>query len=359
VGGTSSSDRVDVWLGLVDSSPQANPLSIYYYFGSGTGAVPSNTTDTVNHRVGGFGATSQWLALNQSLLPDTGYFNTTGHTGPYRIETIVLEESAGIGKTTTAYFDDISTPTLYKPDSAIATYYAVDGLNSTYVYRATSVPQGSFYISVPGGQSMLNITSPAGTIILASDFATQNVTGSLLITIPVATSLKYSAFGNWKFYTTSRNALTSLYATSAGYNSASSNFNTGMSVNVISQSKDSLGNPLSGSNVTLLFYSSNTQSFTGRTNSQGWFNKTSLVLPQSAGTTTLEARTISSSYIGLRTTQLMINSSFPWAIIVYTSIAGAGLAFFGLYLFRARKRKSMPPETQDILGARRKNSPGK
>jgi hypothetical protein len=341
--GTSSSDRVDVWLGLVDNSPQANPLSIYYYFNSGTGAVPSNTTDTVNYRISGFGTFFQWLSLNQSLVPDTGYFNTTGHVGPYRIETVVLEISAGIGKTTTANFDDVSIQTLYKPDSAIATYYAVDGLNSTYVYRANNLPQGSFYISVPGGQSVLNITSPPGTKVLASDYTMQTLGGSLLVTVPVSTSLKYQSFGTWRFFTTSQNALASLYATSTGSSSPSSSFNTGTTVNLISQSKDPLGNPLSGSNVTFLPYSSNTQAFTGKTNSQGWFNQTNIVLPSNPGTVTLEAITVSSSYIGLRTLQLTINSTIPWALIAYISIAAGAAIVFSRLLFMRRRRKTTVP----------------
>jgi hypothetical protein len=344
--GNTLSDKVDVWIGLVDSSLQANPLSIYYYFNSGTGAVPANTTDTTNHKLNGFGTVNQWLSLNQTLLSDTGYFNTTGHTGPYRIETVVLEESAGIGKTTTAYFDDISIPTVYKPDSAVPTFYAVDGKNSTYVYRANNIPQASFYISLPAGQSLLNITSPAATAVLASDFTTQNFAGSLVINIPIATSLKYSAFGNWKFYTTSQNALASLFAASTGSGSASSSFNTGTSVTLISRSKDPLGNPLSGANVSLLFYSSNTQAFTGTTNGQGWFNKTGVVLPGNAGITTLEARMVSSSYIGLRTIQLTVNNSFPWAIVAYIAIAGVALALFGLFLFRSRRKKQFPPSSQ-------------
>jgi hypothetical protein len=348
--GTSSSDRVDVWLGLVDSSPQANPLSIYYYFNSGTGVVPSNTTDTVNHRAGGFDTILQWLSLNQSLVADTGYFNTTGHVGPYRIETVVLEISAGISKTTTANFDDVSIQTLYKPDSAIATYYAVDGLNSTYVYRANNLPQGSFCLSVPGGQSVLNITSPAGTKVLSSDYTTQTLGGSLLITVPVSTSLKYQSFGTWRFFTTSQNALASLYATSTGSSSPSSSFNTGTTVNLISQSKDPLGNPLSGSNVTFLPYSSNTQAFTGKTNSQGWFNQTNIVLPPSPGTVTLEAITLSSSYIGLRTLPLTINSPIPWTLIAYISIAaGAAIVFSLLLIMKKRRKATVPTPSTSLL----------
>jgi hypothetical protein len=343
--GGSSSDKADLWLGLVDSSPKANPLSIYYYFKTGTGTLPSNNTDTVNHKAAGFGSFFQWLSLNQSLLPETGYFNLTGYTSPYRIEAIGLEVSAQTGSTTTLYFDDISIPAFYTPAPAVSTYYAADGLNSTYAYSATRVPQGSLSFSVPAGQSVLNITSPASTTLQANDYATQTITGTRLITIPISTSLKYSSFGNWRFYTTSQNALASVYATTTGSNNPTSNFNGASSVNFVSQSKDPLGNPLSNSSVTLLFYSSSTQAFTGRTNNQGWYNQTNVALPQNAGTNILEAITVSSSYIGLRTTQLTINSSFPWAIIAYASIIGAALVLFGLFYLRSRKKRQVQATT--------------
>jgi len=339
--GGSSSDKIDVWLGLVDSSPSANPLSIHYYFKTGTGLTPANTTDTLNHKAVGFGSFMQWLSLNQSLLAETRYFNLTGYTAPYRIEAVVLEVSAQIGSTTTAYFDDISIPAFYTPAPAVSTYYAADGINSTYAYGAARVPQGSFYFSIPTGQSVLNITSPAGTTLQASDYATQTVTGSRLVTIPISTSLKYSSLGDWRFYTTSQNALTSLYATATGSNNPTSNFNGGSSVNFVSQSKDPLGSPLSNSNVTFLFYSSSTQAFNGRTNNQGWYNQTNVALPQNAGTNILEAITVSSSYIGLRTTQLTINSSFPWAFIGYASIIGAALVLFGLFYLRSRRKRQV------------------
>src|SRR3989449_3451991 len=338
--GGSSSDRADVWLGLVDSSPQANPLAIYYYFKTGTGTLPSNTTDTVNHKVAGFGSFFQWLSLNQSLLPETGYFDVAGYTAPYRIETIGLETSAQTSSTTTAYFDDISTPAFYTPTPAVSTYYAADGINSTYAYSAARVPQGSFYLSVPAGQSVLNITSPANTILQASDYTTQTVAGTRLITVPISTSLKYASLGDWRFYATSQNALTSLYATATGSNNPTSNFNGGSSSNLVSQSKDPLGSPLSNSNVTFIFYSSSTQAFNGRTNNQGWYNQTNVALPQNAGTNILEAITVSSSYIGLRTAQLTINSAFPWAIIGYASIIGAALVLFCLFYLRSRRDRS-------------------
>jgi hypothetical protein len=356
--GGSISDKADVWLGLVDSSPQANPLSIYYYFKTGAGTLPSNTTDTVNHRVSGFGSFSQWLSLNQSLLPETGYFNLTGFTAPYRIEAVVLEASAQTSSTTTAYFDDISIPAFYSPSPAVSTFYAADGLNSTYVYRANSVPQGSFSFSVPAGQSVLNITSPAGTRLQSSDYTTQTIASALSITIPTSTSLNYASPGSWRFYTTSQNALATVYATATGSNNPASSFNGGTSVNFISHSKDPLGNPLSNSNVTFLFYSSSTQAFTGKTNSKGWYNQTNVVLPQNAGTNILEAITVSSSYIGLRTAQLMINNSFPLAIIAYASIIGAALVLFGLFYVRSRKKRQDQAATPTEPSIEKKNVPG-
>jgi hypothetical protein len=343
--GASSSDKVDLWLGLVDSSPQANPLSVYYYFKTGTSSVPSNTTDTVNHKVSGFGSFGQWLSLNQSLLPDTGYFNLTGHTAPYRIETVVLEVSAQTSLTTSAYFDDLSIPTAYKPGPAVSNYYAVDGLNSTYSYIATKVPQGQFYLSVPSGQSLLNITSPAATALQLGDYSVQTLAGSLFITVLNPTAMTYPAFSTWRFYTTSQNALTYLYTTPTGSIISASKFDPGSSVTFASQTKDPMGNPIAGSNVTLIFYSSSNQVFTGVTNNQGWYNKTDVTLPQNSGSTTLEAITRSSSYIGLRTTQLTINSTFPWAIVAYSSVAVAGLAVLLLFLV-LRRRKQVPPIAQ-------------
>src|SRR4029077_14745342 len=224
-------------------------------------------------------------------------------------------------------------------DPAISTYYAADGLNSTYSYSAIKVPQAQFSLNVAGGQSVLNITSPTGTIVQTSDYSTQTLGGALLITIANSTAYKYPAFGNWHFYTTSKNAVSSLYATSAGSSVASSKFDPGSTVNIVSQSKDPYGNPLPGSNVTILFYSSNTQAFTGKTNSQGWYNQTGIVLPQSSGAANAEAITMSGSYIGLRTAQLTINPTTPWAIIAYAVIAAAALALFGLFLFRARRKR--------------------
>ena len=341
--GGSSADKVDVWLGIVDSSPQANPLSVYYYFKTGAGSVALNTTDTVNHAVAGFGTTSQWLSLNESLVPDTAHFNLTGYTAPYRIEAVALEVSASPGSTTSSYFDDVSIQTSYRPDPAVSTYYAVDGINSTYTYISSQVPQGQFYLGVPSGQTLLNITSPAGTVLQRTDYSIQTLGGSLLIALPAATTQKYPSFGTWRFDTTSLNALTSLYANPAGSEAPSSAFDTSSSVTFVSQSKDPLGNPLAGSNVTLIFYSPAIQAINGIANGQGWYNQTGVTLPQNPGFNTLEAITKSSSYIGLRTAQLTISSSFPWAAIVYGAIVAVGLVVFGLFLLKRNRDRTRSP----------------
>jgi len=350
--GTSSSDKADLWLGVVDSSPQANPLSIYYYFGTGTGTIPSNTTDTINHQAAKYGTLGQWLNLTRNLQAETPYFDATGHTGPYRVEALVLEVSAHTGSTTTAYFDDISIPAAAHP-----TYYATDSLNSTYLYNANKPLEGSFYFSVPEQQSILNVTTPNGTPLQTSDYTTQLIQSSLQITVPTTTGMKYSSPGNWRIYTTSKNALADLFATLSGSTSSSSSFDAGSAVNIASESKDPSGNPLTGANVTI-FFPASTQAFIGKTNSLGWYNATNVVLPSTPGPTTLEAITVSSSYIGLRTSQLTINNPTPWAIIIYASIAAAALAIFSLLLLRSRRRKRTGPnpERTPSLG---KNPPGR
>src|SRR5438309_11656642 len=89
---------------------------------------------------------------------------------------------------------------------------------------------------------------------------------------------------------------------------------------------------MAGSNVTFLLSQGNTI-YTGRTDGQGWFNQTGVTLPASSGTVTLEAISVSSSYIGLRTVQLAINSTIPWALIDYISIAAVTDILLGLLFF--------------------------
>ena len=346
--GASSSDKADLWLGLVDSSAQATPLSIYYYFKTGPGTIPSNKTDTVNHKAPGFGTLNKWLNLTQNLLPETQYFDATGHTGPYRIETLVIEVSSQTTSTTITNFDELSVLA-----ASHASYYAIDRLNSTYLYNANKAPQGTFYFKIPGQQSVLNITSPTGTPLQTSDYSTQKVEGSLQITVPTTTGVKYASPGDWRIYTTSKNVLANLLVTAAGSASSSSSFNTGDLAILASQSKDPLGIPMAGSNVTFLLSQGNTI-YTGRTDGQGWFNQTGVTLPASSGTVTLEAISVSSSYIGLRTVQLAINSTIPWALIAYISIAAVTGILFGLLFFvrrrRARKSSASTPPSSNMKG---------
>lgn len=334
--GTSATDKVDISLGLVDSSPQATPLSVYYYFKTGTGTIPLNTTDTVNHRAPGYWTLGTWLNITRNLALETQYFDSTGHTGPYRIEVIILELSARNGQTTTAFFDDISLLTANYP-----TYYATDGLNSTYAYASSRPPQGAFYLDVPGQQSVLNITTANGTRLQTNDYNTQLVQNTLQITVPTATGVKYPQQGTWRIYTTSKNTLTNLLATTQGSTLPSASFDPGTTVSFASQTRDPLGQPIAGSNVTLIFSAGN-NIFTGKSDGQGWLNQTSTVLPSSPGTLTLEAITVSPSYVGLKTLQLTVNSTTPWALIAYVSIAIAGVIIGGLILFMRRRKKISP-----------------
>jgi hypothetical protein len=249
----------------------------------------------------------------------------------------VLEVSSATGQTASALFDDLSILTTNRPS-----YYAVDSLNSTYVYDANKPPQGTFYFSVPGGQSVLNITSANGTLLQTSDYTTQPGQGSLQIAVPTSTGVKYPSLGTWRIYTTSKNTLTSLLATAQGTTGPSSSFNPSTTVNFASQTKDPAGVPIPGSNVTFIFSTGNTV-FTGKTDSQGWLNQTNIVLPSSPGTVTLEAITVSSSYIGLRSIQLVINSQIPWAVIAYASIAVGAVVLFGLLLITRRRKRAQAP----------------
>src|SRR4029077_8680005 len=186
-----------------------------------------------------------------------------------------------------------------------------------------------------------------GAIVPTSGYSIQTLGGSSLITVANSTTYNYPPFSNWHLYTTSRNALTTLYATPTGSSVSSSSFDPGSTINIFSQTKDPSGNPISFSNVTILFYSSNTQASTGSTNSQGWYNRT-IVLPQNSGTNRVEAITVSIGYIGLRTIQLTINPTQPWGLIAYIVRAAAALAILGFILFRRRRKRQAPPMTTTV-----------
>ena len=350
--GSSSQDKVDAWLGLSDSGPSARPVWIYYWFKTGDGTVPVNTTNTENIRVVGFGSFNQWLTLNVDLLPAVGYFDNHGYTPPYKSDTVVLEESAQTGSSTIAFFDDVSLRGQDSPAPATSKYYAIDGSNSTYTYDVRNAPPETFSINIASGQSVLNITSPEGTKILTNDYATQTVGENLQVTIPDLTISQYTV-GNWQITTTSKNILTIVYATTTGSNTASTSFDPGSSVTIVSQTKDPFGNPQSGSNTTLIVYSSNTQAFKGTTNIQGWYNATNVVLPSFPGAGFVEAIAVSQSYIGVRTTPININGANPWALLVYATIAVAGVAAFGLFLILRRRKATLAPT--EYTGTSRKS----
>ena len=197
------------------------------------------------------------------------------------------------------------------------------------------------------------MTSANGTPLQTSEYTTQPVQGSLQITVPTSTGLKYSAPGTWHIYATSKNTLTNLLAIAQGTAGPSSSFSISTTVRFASQTRDPSGVPIPGSNVTFIFSARNTI-FTGKTDSQGWLNQTSIVLPSSPGTLTLEAITVSSSYIGLRALQLTISSATPWALIAYISIAAGAAALFSLLLFM-RRRKQRAVSTQSASAQPDKN----
>src|SRR6266705_578790 len=173
--GTTASSIVDIWLGLVDSN--YNPVSLYYVYKTGDGSLPNNSTDTIYRKAGNFGTLNQWLSVNASLLQQTLAFNSLGYTAPYSVEVIVVEVRAeASSSTTTAYFDDISIHSSSHTGTLPSTFYAVDGLNTTYASVTQAIPQGSFHIEIPGGEAILNISSPEGTLLRTSEYSTNLLT---------------------------------------------------------------------------------------------------------------------------------------------------------------------------------------
>ncbi len=300
--GTTNSDRIDIWLGLVDKN--ANPVSIYYYFKTGDGTIPSNTTDTEYHKVAMFGTTNRWIPINASLLGETTFFNNLGYEPPYNVEVLVIEEVAvGLPATTTAYFDSFSILDPYKPGTAPSYNYAKAGYNSTYTYTTPSIPNVEFYLDVPPGQSVLNVTSPENTVLATTDYTAVPAAGQLKVDIPASTTFKHTPLGSWRLFTTSANSLTSLYAADAITGAAKPNYETGASVNLFSKSADPIGNPLIGAQVNITLWTIGgvlVQTWTGTANSQGWFNVTNAALPLTPGIYRLQA-TVQSSYVGLST----------------------------------------------------------
>ncbi len=343
INGITSSDTVDIWLGLSDS--RGAPVSLFYMFYTGDRSIPGNSTGFEYIKSPGFGTFQQWLTLNRSLFMDTLLFTLQGYTPPYSVNLVVLEVAAqGPFSTTKAYFDDISilSPTLYVGSIPMA-YYALDRLNTTYTYTVSNIPSSSFSLQIPRGQSPINVTAPGHTLLVASDYnITQASPGLALVNIPDSTGSRYPNGAPYRIYTTSRNLVTTLAATDTETGAQSSSFTQGSRATLVSQSQDPLGQAISGANVTLLLVTGSGNivgNWTGTSNNQGWYNATKVTLPSNTGGYMLEARTISPFYAGIRTAPLTITSAIPWTLIAYVLIAGAGVAIFAFILFRERRRK--------------------
>ncbi len=317
--GTSPSNTVDIWLGLVDS--QYKPASLYFVFKTGDGSLPNNRTNTVFREVSGFGTLNQWLTLNTSLSQETAAFNLLGYSPPYSVEVVVVEVTAqSPSSTTTAYFDGVSIRTGAHAGTAPSSFYAVDGLNTTYVYTADMIPQGSLHLEIPGGETILNITSPERTMLQQNEYTTALLASCTIspcipnpraVDIPDGTLFKHAPVGNWQVFATSTNTIANVYVEDPASHNAARSVNVGSTVNLVSQIKDPFGQPLSGVPVTLSFWNSSRAeagSWTGSTNALGWWNVSSLTLPLSGsppGVYSLQAA-MSSPYPGIRTFQVSV-----------------------------------------------------
>src|SRR5437867_3657494 len=210
--GTTASDSVDFWIAFDDN--QGNTLSLYYYLRTGTGTIPTNRTDTVYLKANGFGTMSRWINTNVSLLQVVQaavLANSLSYTGPYTVELIVLEVGSSPFKTTTANFDDISLGTAVAQTGSTSSYfYAVDGLNTTYVYSATSIPQGSFSLDIPQGRKVLNVTSPEGSTLATGEYTTSTSSGTMRVTVLDSASFKHAPVGDWMVFTSSKNGIGSV-----------------------------------------------------------------------------------------------------------------------------------------------------
>jgi len=313
--GSLAADYADLWLALVDG--QGNSLSLYYYFDTGTGTLPANRTDTVYMKAGGFGSTGKWLNVSRSLLPTIQAVvasNGLSYTSPYSVELAVLEVSASVSKTTTALFDDISLGTPEPTGSAQSYFYAQGGLNTTYVYTAASVPQGSFFLDAPLGRTLVNITSPEGTPVPPGQYTTSVSSGSRRITILDSAGFNHSPLGTWKIFTSSTNAVASVYAENPSNLHQAPAINVGTSVNFVSQSKDPFNQPIQNTPINLTLWNSYTgtqigPSWAGTTNSQGWWNITGVTLPLPGtlpGVYRLQAQVPYTLYPGIRTFQIAV-----------------------------------------------------
>src|SRR5213593_3160218 len=313
--GSLAADYADLWLALDDS--QGNSLSLYYYFDIGTGTLPANRTDAVYMKADSFGSTGKWLNISQNLLPTIQAVvasNGLSYTPPYIVQLAVLEISASDSKTTTVLFDDISLGTPEPTGPAPSYFYAQDGVNTTYVYTAASVPQGSFFLDAPLGRTLVNITSPEGTPVSPGQYTISVSSGSRRITILDSASFNHSPLGTWKIFTGSTNAVASVYAEIPSSLARAPAINVGTTVNFVSQSKDPFNQPLQNTPINLTLWNSYTGTqvgspWAGTTNSQGWWNITGVTLPISGtlpGVYSLQAQVPYTLYPGIRTFQIAV-----------------------------------------------------
>ncbi len=310
--GSSSGDLVDVWLGLVDSN--ANPASVYYYFRTGDGSIPANRTDASYHKAPGFGTTGpQWFSLSVPLMPEEAYFNGLGrgYTPPYSVNLVVVEIGARGGSSlTTSFFDEISLVKAGRSASASSYFYANNGVNSTYVYSAPGISQGSLSFQIPHGQGFLNITSPKGTAVPPSEYSTSSSMNAMTVTILPAAFFSNPPVGSWTLYATSTNVAKSIYVQDPVTLATLSTVNAG-SFNLVSQAIDPIGTPIYGANVNVSLWNLSgnmVASWKGVSDSQGMWTATAAVLPPSGnplGAYTLQVA-ISSAYAGVKTAQLTI-----------------------------------------------------
>ena len=334
--GTSSSDMVDIWLGLVDG--QSNPLSLYYVFKTGDGSMPANRTDAIYRKIAGFGVLDPWIAIREGLAQETAAFNAALHPPPFRIELVVLEVTAhGSTNTTTAYFDNLSLRSASYAGTALSNFYAWTGLNTTYLYTAPAIPQGSLYLEIPSGQTILNITSPEGTALKTYEY---NTTTILMCTVnpctpapravyvPESTFFRHSPVGDWRIFATSKDPITSVYAEDPVSRRSVQNVNVGYTVNLVSQTKDPSGQPMVGVQVNLTLWNTRNGaevgSWPGSTDSLGWYNVSGVTLPlpaTSPGIYGLQA-TVNSIYAGIRTFQVPVR----YEVTVTMSISSTHIA---------------------------------
>jgi len=357
--GTTSSDMIDLWLGLSDSNQ--NPVSLYYVFYTGTGTLPSNSTGAVYIKSPGFGTFQQWISLDRSLAIDTTPFTIQGYKPPYSISLIVLDVAAqGAAATTSAYFDDISiqSPTLYT-SPATMNYYTVDGQNTTYAYTVSNIPSSSFSLQIPAGQSAFNTTSPSNTIILANAYnTTQASPGLATINIPDTTGSLYPAGSTWRIFTTSRNIIASVYPVDPKTKTKTTSIGPGSTVDLAAQLTDPTGSMISNATAEFVLTDSRgtvVGNWPYAANGQGWFNATGARFPSAVGTYTLQANATSFFYAGLKTVQVTVATP-SYALFVYIAIAIAALVIIALLLFRRRTILRRGIQAQALVG---KNGPKK